>query len=330
MELLVQPLGRTIAVQVGVGLLDCLIEHQVPVSYSCKDGRCGMCTCRIVEGRVVESGKRDRGVPVSNQSTVLACQSMLAEDCVIHLPDTTEPAVYPARAVRVPVLSIESPAPQVRDIRLAQPSPPLAYSPGQHVEIEFTKGLVRRYSFAGLAEDEVLRFNVQRRDDGRAWEYIERHLLPGAVLKLRGPLGNAYLRQAGHKGLLMCAAGVGLSPAISMLRGIARTGAQVPVMVAVGFPSLGDAFGLEELDALVKKIPSARLRVCVSQGRSLPRGTYKGLLTEWLRAEFGDLSQWRAYAYGTSTVVESVVRVLRLKGVSDERLHIEGFYANNV
>ncbi|MGQ0622174.1 MAG: 2Fe-2S iron-sulfur cluster-binding protein [Panacagrimonas sp.] len=330
MELLVQPLGRTIPVEVGVGLLDCLIEHKVPVSYSCRDGRCGMCTCRVVEGRVLEVGKLGRGVPVTHQASVLACQSVLSEDCVIHLPDCAEPVVHAARLLKVPVLSIDRPAPHVRDIRLAQGTPRLAYSPGQHVEIEFAKGLVRRYSFASVAEDEFLRFNVQGRSDGRAWEFVEKQLLPGTVLKLRGPLGSAYLRNAGHKGLLMCSAGVGLSPVMSMLRRLAQIPPQAPVLVAIGFPSLSDSYGLEELESLVKKVPSARLRVCVSQGRTLPRGMYKGLLTEWLRAEVGDLSLWRAYAYGTSNVVESVVRVLRHKGVIDDRLHIEGFYANNI
>ena len=325
-----KPLDRSINAAVGTGLLDCLIENQMPVSYSCRDGRCGMCTCRVLEGSLVEAGKRDRGVPVSVQTTVLACQSVLAEDCVIQLPDAAEPVVHPSRVVKVPVLAIERSSADVREIRLAHPNPRFAYSPGQHVEIEFTRGLTRRYSLGGLSEDGYLKFNIQRRSEGRAWTFVEEQLAVGAQMRVRGPLGTAYARSTGHKGIVVLAAGVGLAPAISLLRGLAQAEVRVPIAVAIGFQNQAEVYGLEEVEQVLRQLPTARMRLCLAQGRNVPRGVYRGLLTEWLRHEFRELSQWRAYAYGTSLVVESIVRVLKLRGVTDERLHMDAFYAHNL
>jgi vanillate O-demethylase ferredoxin subunit len=43
--------GRTIAIAPGHTILDALIEHGVDVPYSCRDGVCGTCETRVVDGQ---------------------------------------------------------------------------------------------------------------------------------------------------------------------------------------------------------------------------------------------------------------------------------------
>ena len=57
MELVVQPMGRSLAVEPGANLLQTLRSHDVPVSYSCMAGRCGTCRCKVLDGGVLESGR---------------------------------------------------------------------------------------------------------------------------------------------------------------------------------------------------------------------------------------------------------------------------------
>ena len=77
MELVVRPSGRVLEVQAGETLLDALLGNQVPISHSCKDGRCGVCRCRLLRGKVVGPARQMRPSPVPGSSCMLACQSVL-------------------------------------------------------------------------------------------------------------------------------------------------------------------------------------------------------------------------------------------------------------
>lgn len=52
MELVVEPLNARLNVESGSNLLDVLRAKQLPISYSCRSGRCGTCRCRVVSGQV--------------------------------------------------------------------------------------------------------------------------------------------------------------------------------------------------------------------------------------------------------------------------------------
>src|SRR6185436_3259589 len=97
MELLIQPLQRTIQVAPGANLLEALRNAQVPVSYSCMAGRCGTCRCRVVDGEVLDSGRTQQNPLDGEDSWVLACQTFLTEPCTIEIPDPDEVVVHPAR-----------------------------------------------------------------------------------------------------------------------------------------------------------------------------------------------------------------------------------------
>ncbi len=53
MDILLRPLDRVIQVPPGTNLLQALQDAQVPMSYSCRSGRCGICRCRVLECEVL-------------------------------------------------------------------------------------------------------------------------------------------------------------------------------------------------------------------------------------------------------------------------------------
>ena len=55
MEMLIQPLCRTIDVEPGANLLEALRNAQVSMSYSCMAGRCGTCRYKVISGNVLET-----------------------------------------------------------------------------------------------------------------------------------------------------------------------------------------------------------------------------------------------------------------------------------
>ena len=151
MEVLIQPLYKVIDVEPGANLLQALHDAQVPMSHSCMAGRGGTCRCRVIDGEVLDAGRAEQNPLDGRDSTVLACQSYLTEPCTIEIPAPEEVDVHPAWIVKVKVLRVEGLADDVRRVVLA-PARPIQFSPGQHAQLDFGRGLARTYSMAGLAE----------------------------------------------------------------------------------------------------------------------------------------------------------------------------------
>jgi len=325
MEVIIRPGNRVLSLKPGEQILPALRAQGLPISYSCEDGRCGLCRCKLLRGTVVESGRPPRLLFGCRTRYLLACQSSPAEDCAIEIPDAAEPVVHPPRRLRTQVLGIESITHNVRLLRLSN-TEHLQFSPGQFVELEFGRGLSRVYSLSGLPGDEELRFHIRIHPQGSVSQLITERLQPGAMLRLRGPYGVAWLRRRHDGPLLLASAGTGLGPLLSVLRGIAAARLQNPVHVYTSFMSREDLYGLDELSKALEAIPNLRASQIVVAYGALKRGLRRGLLTEVLEADFGDFRNWQANLYGSPFAVDAALHLLRRRGIDEDHLHADPFH----
>lgn len=324
MDVLIQPLQRVIEVEPGANLLDALRSAQVPMSYSCMAGRCGTCRCKVLAGDVLDSGGAQQNPLESRDAHVLACQTFLTGPCTIEIPDPEEIVVHPARIIKATVLAVE---PLTHDILrvVLKPAKPLAFSPGQYAQLQFTPEHVRPYSMAGLPGDGTLEFHVRVVPGGRVSGHVARDLKPGDAVRVSGPLGSAYLR-ARHDGPMLCVAGgTGLAPILSILRGAVAQGMRNPVHVYLGVRSPRDVYGLDGLSEIERLHPAFTLNVVVTSGGN-PREQRCGLVTEAIAQDLGSLEGWRAYLCGSPPMVEAAALLVRQKGLAPARIHADAFY----
>ena len=327
MDILVQPLNRVIRVQPGANLLQALQDAQVPMSYSCRAGRCGTCRCRVLDGEVVEGAGEPQRPPQGEGGFVLACQTYITEPCTIEIPEPDEVVVHPARIVKATVVALEDLAHDIRQLVL-RPAKPLEFSPGQYVQLQFTPQHARPYSMAGIGSDGLLEFHVRRVPDGRVTGYIAHELKVGDAVKVSGPLGSAYLRRK-HAGPMLCVAGgTGLAPILSVLRGMAAQGMTNPVHLYFGVRSPRDLYGLPWLDRLKQQHPGLSVHVVVASGGN-PATQRCGLVTDAIEQDLGDLSGWRAYLCGSPPMVEAATVLARSKGVAAGHIHADAFYSQD-
>jgi ferredoxin-NAD(P)+ reductase (naphthalene dioxygenase ferredoxin-specific) len=328
MELVVQPLGRTIAVEAGANLLETLREHHVPVSYSCAAGRCGTCRCKVLEGHVLESASEEKITNPNDDGHVLACMSVLTESCTIAIPEPDEVVTHPARVVKATVLAIEELTGDIRRLRL-RAARPLSFSPGQYATLTFTPELARPYSMAGLPDDPDLEFHVRLVPGGRATGYIANELKVGDAVRVSGPLGTAYLRRK-HDGPMLCVAGgTGLAPVMSIVRGALAAGMANPIHVYLGVRSPRDIYGAEWLERLASVHRNLHAHVVVTAGNDDPR-LRNGPVTDAVIQDWSDLHGWRAYLCGVPPVVEAATILVKQKGVLPEHVHAEAFYPSGI
>jgi ferredoxin-NAD(P)+ reductase (naphthalene dioxygenase ferredoxin-specific) len=326
MELVVQPLGRTLTISAGSNLLAVLREHNVPVSYSCMAGRCGTCRCKVIDGQVLESGREAKITNPNDSGYVLACVSVLNENCTIEIAEPDEVVQHPARIIKATVTAIEDTTHDIKRLCL-RPNKPLSFSPGQYAMLQFTAAHVRPYSMAGLSEDQELEFHVRLIPDGRVTGYIANELKPGDAVRVTGPLGTAYLRKK-HEGPMLCiAGGTGLAPVLSIVRGALAAGMANPIYVYFGIRSPQDVYGVDWLQELRAQHNNLHIQVVIATGNSDP-AFRSGVVTDAVSQDWHSLSGWRAYLCGAPSMVEAATFMVKKKGVLAEHIYADAFYLN--
>lgn len=324
MDLLVQPLNRTLRVAPGANLLKVLQDAQVPMSYSCMAGRCGTCRCRVLDGEVMEGTGEQRRPLDGDPGYVLACQATLVGPCTIEITEPDEVVVHPARIVKATVEALEDLAHDIKRVVL-RPAKPMEFSPGQYVQLQFTPEHVRPYSMAGQCSDGRFEFHVRLIPEGRVTGYIANRLQLGETVKVSGPLGSAYLRRK-HTGPMLCVAGgTGLAPILSILRGAVAQRMKNPIHVYFGVRSPRDVYGLAWLDLLQREHPALTVHVVVASGGD-PATQRCGLVTDAIEQDLGDLTDWRAYLCGSPPMVEAATALVRRKGIIGSHIHADAFY----
>ncbi|MBV0881896.1 2Fe-2S iron-sulfur cluster binding domain-containing protein [Noviherbaspirillum sp. L7-7A] len=324
MKLRVQPANRFIEAAPGANLLATLREHGIAMSYSCTAGRCGTCRCRVSAGSVQDTGRQAKITHPGDGEYVLACTSVLTEDCTIEIPESDEIVIHPARILKAIVLAIDALSHDILRLRL-KPAKPLAFSPGQYASLQFTPAHVRPYSMAGLAQDDELEFHVRLVPGGRVTRYIANELRLGDAVRVSGPLGTAYLR-AKHEGPMLCVAGgTGLAPVLSIVRGAIAAGMRNPIHLYFGVRTPQDVYYADRLAELAHAHDNLHVHIVVANG-SGGSGWRHGLLTEALAQDWTSLAGFRAYLCGAPAMVEAAALLVRARGVTPDQLHADAFY----
>jgi len=326
MDLHVQPLAQTLAVNSGDNLLEVLRANSVPISYSCMAGRCGTCRCKVVDGQVLESGREIKRTNLDDGGYVLACMSVLTEPCTVEIPEPDEIVTHPARIIKAKVAAIEDMTHDIKRVRLTL-AKPLDYSPGQYATLQFTPDHIRPYSMAGLASDGEMEFHVRVVPQGRVSNYVANDLKVGDAVRVSGPLGTAYLRRK-HEGPMLCiAGGTGLAPVLSIVRGALAEGMGNPIHVYFGVRSAEDIYMADVLESLAAGHPQLAVHVVVSSG-PVPAGLRGGLVTDAVAQDWSSLEGFRAYVCGAPPMVEAAALLLTGRGVPSEHVYADAFYAS--
>lgn len=335
MKLEVLPQKESLEFQPGDNLLSVLIENDIPVSYSCRSGRCGLCRCRVVAGDLVERGGSEyRTLSRMPSSQVLSCQTTLNSDSRIEINEPQEVVRHLARILKGTVSKLENLSDSVKLLRL-NIAKPLSFSPGQYVNILFSKENMRCYSIANLPDQGYLDFHIQIEKQGSTSDYIQNTLKIGDQVKVQGPLGTSYLRTTHTGSSLLVCSGAGLGPSLSILQGMLNASMANPVDLYVGFTSEKDLYGLDDLADLKKKFGALNITLAIVTER-LSENHYMseqsalqfhfGSVIDALAKHNMDLSKYNAYIFGGLAMTDAVSLHLKSRGLAAELMYVDAFY----
>ncbi|CAL9590239.1 globin domain-containing protein [Streptomyces sp. enrichment culture] len=214
-------------------------------------------------------------------------------------------------------------------LRPADGGPVTAFRAGQYVSVGVTlpdgARQIRQYSLTGAPAESVRQFSVKRvhggaTPDGEVSTHLHAHVRPGDVIELSEPYGDLVLDAGDDTPVLLASAGIGVTPMIAMLAGLAAGGHRGPVTVVHGDRSPADHALRADHTSYAGKLSDAETHFFYE--RDAGPGTRTGLVD---LADITVRPGTRAYLCGPLPFMRAVRAQLIDKGVAPADIHYEVF-----
>lgn len=322
----VQSLGVVVDASSTDTLLDALLDAGVDYPHGCTSGVCGLCKSRLVSGRVeladycpaLSSAEREAGM------TLPCCAAPLADCVITPVHDMLLPKVT---SVETEVAELRTLTHDIELVRLRLPNGVrFEFLPGQYASLDFAGFPLRDFSMASRPGDATLDFFIRHVPQGLVTTFVCERLRVGDPVRVKGPYGVAYLREAHLGPILLVAGGSGLAPILSIAATALQRGLRQEMRVYLGVRAPRDLYMEEELGALAAMHPKLSVEFAFSEAE--PRLRRGGHLHEIIGEDLAghDLREWRAYVAGPPGMVDAVAGVLSLLGLPDHNCHTDPFH----
>ncbi len=209
---------------------------------------------------------------------------------------------------------------------------------GQHLPLRFTldgEVHIRTYSLSSAPSDGFYRISVKR--EGLISSHLHQQIQVGDVLEARAPQGHFTVAPLERRPLVLLAAGVGITPLLSMLREVVYQGLRTrgirPTLLLQSSRSLADQPFRQELDRLLERSGNAvRVLRLLSQPEADARegedfdltGRIDGAVLRNL-LDVDDFDQVDFVLCGPGGFTQGLYDSLRELDVRDAQIHAETF-----
>ncbi len=230
--------------------------------------------------------------------------------------------------VAMPVLAVLAETPEIRTFRIARPEG-FVFTPGQFAIVRVDvdgQTLVRCYSISSSPSASGY-FEISVRRQGQVSGFLHATVRPGASLEICGPQGS-FVHPEGSRPILLLAAGIGITPLISMLRHALESEPQRPVTLILSAKTEQHVPFLRELRLLSERHPMFRLAIALSQGAPVGDAYYPGRIDgSLIETVGGEVRESVCLLCGPLPMIDGAVQMLTALGVPRERIRYEKFEA---
>jgi len=329
-QVTVQPSGREFSVERDETLLGAAIRQGVGLPYGCKDGACGSCKSRLLEGRVIHGAHQAKTLTEAEEAAgfVLTCCATPQTDCVLEA--RTVPGAGEFAVLKLPsrVISIAKPAPDVALLRLQLPANQnFQFHAGQYVEFILRDGARRSYSMANAPSSTPgsIELHVRHMPGGKFTDHVFGAMKEKDILRMEGPFGSFFLREDSDKPIVLLASGTGFAPIKAIIERLQHLGLSRPITLYWGCRSRADLYLHDWALQAAASMPQLRYVPVLSEPK--PEDGWSGrtgFVHQAVLADLPDLSGHQVYACGAPIMVESA----QADFVAKAGLPAEEFYAD--
>jgi CDP-4-dehydro-6-deoxyglucose reductase len=310
----VQPSGQQFEAAEGESILAAALRQHIVLPYGCRNGACGSCKARLLEGEV-DYGVYQKRVLTDEEKALgkaLLCQARPLGDVVIEARTLRGAGEIQVRTLPCRVQKMQRVTDDVMVVHLQLPANErLQFLAGQYLEFLLKDGSRRSFSMANAPHaDERIQLHVRQVPGGSFTEHVFGRMKERDILRFEGPLGSFVLREDSAKPIVFVASGTGFAPIKSVIETAFHKAVARPMVLYWGgrrprdlyLHALAERWAAER-PAQFKYVPviSEALAEDAWQGRT-------GFVHRAVMQDFADLSGHQVYACGVPIMVESARR----------------------
>ena len=330
----IQPADRQFEVLRDETILAAAMKAGVGLPYGCRDGACGSCKSRLLEGRVIHGAHQQKALPQAEEDAgfILTCCATPQTDCVVEARVVPGAGEYPVLKMPGRVLSIERPAEDVAVVRVQLPAnQQFRFRAGQYVEFILRDGARRSYSMANaphnIGTPPAIELHIRHMPGGKFTDHVFGALKERDILRMEGPFGSFFLREDSDKPIVLLASGTGFAPIKALIEQLAEAKSTRPVTLYWGARKRQDLY----LDAWAAQastlLPQFRYVPVLSEPAAEDAWTGRtGFVHHAVMADLPDLSGHQVYACGVPIMIETAHRDFVARcGLPDDEFYADSF-----
>jgi CDP-4-dehydro-6-deoxyglucose reductase len=309
-QITVQPSGRSFTANPDEAILPAAIRQGIGLPYGCKDGACGSCKCKKIEGTVVHGTHQVKALSPEEEAAgfILTCCAVPQTDVLIESRQVTDESAFPIKKMPSRVITLEKKSHDVMVIKLQLPAnDTFRYHAGQYVEFILRDGARRSYSMANAPHNgPAVELHIRHMPGGKFTDHVFNAMKEKEILRVEGPYGSFYLRDDSAKPMVLLASGTGFAPIKAVIEQMQHKGITRPATLYWGGRRPSDLYLDDWVQAQLAVMPNLTYVPVISN--ALPEDNWTGRTGFVHRAvleDFPDLSGHQVYACGAPIVVDS-------------------------
>ena len=333
-QITVQPSGRSFNADSTETLLAAGIRQGIGLAYGCKDGACGSCKCKKIEGTVVHGVHQSKALSDEEeaQGLILTCCATAQSDLILESRQVTEAGAFPIKKMPVRVVSLVKKSDDVMVIHLQLPATDvMQFHAGQYIEFLLRDGARRSYSMGNAPHTlepgaPKVELHIRHMPGGKFTDPVFTTMKEKDILRVEGPYGSFFLREDSDKPMVLLASGTGFAPIKALMEHRQHKGITRPATLYWGGRRPSDLYMNDWVEGQLAQMPNLRYVPVVSNATPEDAWTGRtGFVHHAVLQDQPDLSGFQVYACGAPIVVDSAQRDYGAAGLPAEEFFADSF-----
>ena len=329
--------GRTFVVEEDETVLEAAIRQGVQLPYGCKNGACGSCKGKVLQGRIEHGDHSQSALSTLDETAgaTLLCCAHPKSNVLIDVREIQGGGDIPVRKVPCRIQTIAYPSDDVAILHLQLPaSERFQFLAGQYLEFLLKDNKRRAYSIASAPHQEgPIELHIRHLPGGHFTDPLFGQAADGKqikekdILRFEGPQGSFFLREDTHKPIIFLASGTGFAPIKSILLHMREKKIDREVHFYWGGRRPKDLYMDTLCQEFASTMPHFHYIPVISE--ALPEDHWAGRTGFVHRAvmeDFPDLSAFQVYACGAPIVIQSAqTDFVKQCGLPEDEFYADSF-----